>query len=181
MTPGTIWGVMLRKKVFQQWEVVEELAKMYSYLPKRYIRMRVQEMVKIQSQNGTLVKVHENPDILAVSKYSLDWERYYTTYYTCEVCGKKFIPSMPHQKVCSKECKHEHQVRLCREYRRPSEERKRNRKHLPWTKEEEKEILKAFPGLRYSKTIAQNLSLKLRRSPEAIRRRLYQLRRGAER
>ena len=178
MTPGTIWGVMLKKKVFQQWEVVEELAKMYSYLPRKYIRMRVQEMVKTQTLNKALVKVHENPDILAVSKYSADWKKHYTTYYTCEVCGEKFIPSMPHQKVCSKECKHEHQVKLYREYRRPLEERKRNRRHLPWTKEEEREIIKAFPDLRYSKAIAQSLSLKLRRSPEAIKRRLYELRKG---
>lgn len=169
---------MLDKKVFQQWEVIEELVRKYSYLPRSYIRMRVQEMVRLQTANGTLVKVNDNPVILAVSRYADRWREIYRTFYTCEVCGREFIPSMPHQKVCSEECKKEHYKRLHKEYRRPANERERNRRFLPWTEEEEALILKTFPDLRYSKVKAQELSLKLKRSPEAIRRRLYELRRG---
>ncbi len=181
MKPGVIWGIMLSKKVFQQWEVIDELAKSYSYIPRSYIKMRVQEMVRLQTSNGTLVKVNDNPIILAVTRYANVWRDIYTTRYTCEVCGKEFIPSMPHQKVCSKECKREHQVRLYREYRRPHSKRKRDRRFLPWTEDEDREVLKAFPNMRYSKDIATRLSLKLKRTPDAIRRRLYELKRGVKR
>jgi len=181
MSPGVIWKTMLSKKVFQQWEIIEELTRKYSYLPKSYVRMRVQEMVRLQTQNKALVKVHEDPVILAVAKYAESWENLYTTRYTCEVCRKDFIPSKSSQKVCSKECKRKHQIKLYREYRRPSMERERNKHYLPWSKEEEQEILKAFPDLRYSKHISESLSLRLKRTPEAIRRRLYELRRGIKR
>ncbi len=179
MTPGKIWGVMLRRKVFQQWEIVEELSKEFSHLPKSYIKMKVEEMVKLQTRNQVLVKVNDKPPILAVSKYIHIWKEHYTTYYECEVCSRRFIPSMPHQKVCSEKCKHQHQVKLCKEYRRPYEERTKNRRFLPWSPQEEEMIKQTFPNLKYSKVKALELSKLLKRSPEAIRRRLYEIKRGA--
>jgi len=176
MTPGNVWREMLRKKVFQQWEVVEELARKYSYLSKGYVKMRVQELVRSQVANGVLLKVHDNPPIFALPQYAQNWREHYKTYYKCEVCGKQYIPSMPHQKVCSEACKREHQIRLYRGWRRPEEERARNRRYLPWTRDEDELLKKTFPDLRYSGKKARELAQILKRSPEAIRRRLYELR-----
>ena len=181
MTPGKVWGVMLRRRVFQQWEVVEELCKEFSHLPRSFIKMKVEEMVKLQTRNQVLVKVNSRPPILAVSKYAPLWEKHYSTYYECEVCSRRFIPSMPHQKVCSEECKHRHQIRLYREYRRSLQERAENKRFLPWSSQEEELLKKVFPELKYSKSKALELSKVLKRSPEAIRRRLYELRKGGKR
>ncbi len=130
MTPGKIWKLMLQKKVFQIWEIAEELQKLYPFLPKKWIRDKVREFVKTQIDNGAIVQVFQEPPIFAVSKYANEWKKY-VQKRTCETCGKKFIPFRPEQVHCSVKCRE-------RKKATPLPPQKTQKK---WTKEEE-ELLK---------------------------------------
>jgi len=104
MTPGKIWKLMLQKKVFQMWEIVEELQKSYPYLPKKTIKERVRDFVKTQVENGALVQVVSDPLIFAVKKYADEWKKH-ARFNICPLCGSSFLPQNSQQVYCSEKCR----------------------------------------------------------------------------
>lgn len=135
MTPGKIWKLMLSKKVFQIWEIAEELQKEYPFLPRKYIRDTVREFVKTQMKNGALVQVSPHPPVFAITKYAGEWRRY-VLKRKCAYCGDEFIPIHPDQLHCSVICKE-------RKNATPLPPQKEKRK---WTKEEEDLLRRYIEG-----------------------------------
>ena len=159
MTPGKIWKLMLQKKVFQIWEIAEELQKLYPFLPKKWVRDKVREFVKTQIDNGAVVQVYQDPPVFAVSKYANEWKKY-ASFSTCPVCSSSFLPQTPQQIYCSETCRekadYERKKDKKKEYLKTRKDltRKASRKYKqklqamtpakkrgPWT-QEELELLK---------------------------------------
>jgi hypothetical protein len=169
MTPADIFEIAYRLKVFQPWQIINELAALYEGIfPKRLIKERVNSFLAAQIKNGTIVKVHSDPSIYTFAEFADDWKRY-ALKYKCRVCGREFFPAMPHQEFCSAECKKKsHNVRR-RSYGH------RFSKWEPW---EIELLLKTFPDFRFDGTKARNLSNQVGRTVEAIRRKLRDIKNG---
>ena len=174
MTPGRIWKIMLQKKVFQIWEIAEELRRLYPFLPKKWIRNKVREFVRTQIENGALVQVHNNPPLFAIKKHADEWKKH-ARFSRCPVCGSSFLPQNPQEIYCSKKCaEKEYAKRKWKKVKPP----KRLNKH--WSEEElgilKEEIRKK--GKLSAKDIRE-LSEKLGRSFKSVLHKYYEVREDA--
>ena len=153
---------MLQKKVFQMWEIVEELRKEHTYLPERLIRDKVRDFVRAQVESRALVQVEKDPPVFAVRRYEKEWQNY-LRLRRCPVCGSPFLPAQSTQELCSPECKREHYKDYHRKRREKLGMELDSRRR--WTPEEvEKAIALKEEGKSY-REIAQLLG----RTPEGVK------------
>ncbi len=170
MTPGKIWKLMLQKKVFQIWEIAEELQKLYPFIPKKWIRDKVREFVKTQIDNQALVQVCQDPPVFAVSKYASEWKKY-ASFNKCPVCGSSFLPQTPQEIYCSKKCANkEYAKRKWKKVKPPT------RQNKPWT---DKEILLLKNEIRRKGRLTakdlRELAQKLGRSFKSVMHKYYEV------
>ncbi len=166
MTHADIFEIAYKLKVFQPWQVINELLNLYEGIfTKKLIKDRVQSFLASQVKAGSVVKVSSTPPIFAFKEFSDEWEPY-ALKYTCKVCGKAFFPSMPHQEFCSEECKKKsHNARR----------RTHGHRYSKWEPWEIELLQKTFPDGRFEGSKARAIAPRLGRTPEAIRRKLRDL------
>ena len=183
MKRSDIWIAIEEKKVFQIWEIVEELMKEWGFFGRAFVKERVKSAVRYWLSCGLLKKVNDEPLIFALKDYADRWQDF-ATAKVCLVCGKKFFPKRGSQELyCSRKCYAK------RKYEKNKEKLKKGarsyyrsldkvavRKGLPWTEEEDEFLLQNRGKLTY-REIAQ----KLGRTVEAVAYRAKKLLREASR
>ena len=127
MMPHHILEKVLELKVFQMWELVDELSKDWDFiLTRKRIKDRVRTWIKNNIETGFVKVVSREPLIFAVKEYAKEW-REHVRLRTCPVCGKEFLPLKSQTLYCSSKC------RQRAEYERRRESKKeylRQRKDL---------------------------------------------------
>lgn len=161
-----IWEKAYKLKVFQPWEVVDELHKEWEGIFSRsVIKHRVSTFIVAQLRAKALVKVNSEPPIYAFSEFAENW-REYLRLRRCPICGKEFLPLQSTQEFCSDECLQRH-YRLYHRKRRKKLGMKVDSKKR-WSEEElQKAIALRKQGKTY-KEIAQILG----RTPEGVKDKL---------
>lgn len=101
MTDGQIWAIMLRKRIFTAFDILNEINPS-SYI-RPYIKERVRSIITGQIKTGALKIIEPSIPVLAVpdvSDYEIDNYK-----AICPVCGQKFFRKNSQEKYCSESCK----------------------------------------------------------------------------
>lgn len=156
-------------KVFQLWELTEELRRDWDCLyTTAQIKGRVKDWVKNNLESGFLETVSREPLIFAIKDCRENW-REHIRYMTCPICGKEFIPTQKVQDFCSQECRKEHYRRYHRKRRKKLGMRLDSKRR--WTPAEvERAIALKEQGMSY-REIADALG----RSPNGVKDKLKRL------
>ena len=169
MTHGEIYKKAYELKVFQVWELIEELLKEWNFLGRNFIKERVTSWLALQVRHEAVVKVNSNPPIFAIKEFSENWKKY-LRYKTCPVCGKEFLPKKSQTIYCSERCANRQYAK--RKWQKVKPEGRRHRK---WT-QKELEILRETIRKkgRLSTQDIKRLAKTLGRSFKAIQHKYYE-------
>ncbi|HIQ48043.1 MAG TPA: hypothetical protein EYH58_00195 [Aquifex aeolicus] len=105
MLYADIFEKAYKLKVFQIWELTEELYKDWEGIfSKKVVKDRVTSFIASQLRANSLIKVRSDPSIFAFPEFGTEWEKY-VRKRKCQTCGKEFIPFRPEQVYCSEKCR----------------------------------------------------------------------------
>jgi hypothetical protein len=168
MTHGDIYTVAYRLKVFQVWELVEELTKEWGFFGRKFIKDRVSSWLLVQIRHKTVVKVSSRPPLFAFKEFENRWQEF-LRYKTCPVCGEKFLPLKSHTLYCSPKCAQKKYAK--RKWQAVKPQKRENR---PWTEEELRLLRDAFEEKgRLRAEDLRELSKKLGRSYKSVEHKYY--------
>lgn len=117
MTAGDIYKSAYKLKVFQQWQLIEELMKDWDFLGRSFVKIRVESWLINQLKHKTIIKVSKNPVVFALPEFADKWQEYIKKQ-TCLVCNKNFIPKNSQEKYCSEACKGKAEYQQKKEYKK---------------------------------------------------------------
>ena len=105
MLHADIWEKAYKLKVFQIWELTEEVYKDWEGIfSKKVVKDRVASFVASQLKANALIKVNNEPPIFTFPEFVNEWKKY-LRFNICPVCGRSFLPKTPQQVYCSEECR----------------------------------------------------------------------------
>ena len=175
MLYADIWEKAYELKVFQPWELTQEMLKTWEGIyAKKVIKDRVLSFIASQLRGKALVKVNTKPPVFAFPEYANEWKKH-ARFSRCPICGSSFLPQNPQEIYCSKKCAEKEYAK--RKWKKLKPERRQSKK---WTRKEietlKKEIRKK--GKLSAKDIRE-LSEKLGRSFKSVLHKYYEVREDA--
>jgi len=172
MLHADIWEKAYKLKVFQIWELTEEVYKDWEGIfSKKVVKDRVTSFVASQIKANALIKVNKRPPVFAFPEFADEWKKY-ISFNTCPVCGSSFLPQNPQEIYCSKKCANkEYAKRKWKKVKPPT------RQNKPWT---DKEILLLKKEIRRKGRLTakdlRELAQKLGRSFKSVMHKYYEVR-----
>lgn len=117
MTFGDVYQKAYKLRVFQIWQLTDELEKDWGFLGRSFVKERVKSWLKTQLKAGTVLKVNKEPPIFTFSEFKSDWI-HFLRKKTCLICNEEFIPKNSQEKYCSEKCKSAAEYQQKKEYKK---------------------------------------------------------------
>ncbi len=181
-------------KVFQLWELTEELRKDWDYLyTTAQIKNRVRDWVKNNLEAGFLETVSREPLIFAIKECADSWKEH-LRYMTCPVCREEFLPKKSQTVYCSDACRKKAEYekgknkkkeylrqrkdltrRASRRYKQKLQAMTPAKKRGPWTQKELELLISEYKGKgKLSRRDLVRIAQKLGRSFSAVMHKYYE-------